>query len=90
MPAKSSLKETLVSARQAFLAVLVFSMCINFLMLAAPIHMLQIFDRVLSSRSTDTLLLLSLITVVAILTLALLDGIRSNIMMEKILISLKF
>ena len=71
-----------MSAKQAFLAVLLFSMCINFLMLAAPIHMLQIFDRVLSSRSTDTLLLLSVITVIAILTLALLDAIRSNVMIR--------
>ena len=31
-------------------------MRINLLMLAAPLYMLQVFDRVLTSRSVDTLL----------------------------------
>lgn len=46
-------------------------------MLTAPLYMLQVFDRVLASRSTDTLLMLSVIAGVALLTLAALDGVRS-------------
>ena len=46
-------------------------------MLTAPLYMLQVFDRVLASRSTDTLLMLSLIAGVALFTLAALEGVRS-------------
>ena len=49
-------------------------------MLAAPVYMLQVFDRVLSSRSTDTLLLLTLIIGVAMLAMAGLEAVRGNIM----------
>jgi len=74
------LGETLTAISRAFYAVVLFSLCINVLMLAAPVYMLQVFDRVLSSRSTDTLLLLTLIIGFAILTMAGLDAVRGNIM----------
>jgi len=49
----------LMACRGGFLAVALFSLCINLLMLTVPIYMLQLFDRVLGSGSTDTLLLLT-------------------------------
>ena len=55
----------------------IFSAGVNVLMLTAPLYMLQVFDRVLASRSTDTLLMLSLIAGVALFTLAALEGVRS-------------
>jgi PrtD family type I secretion system ABC transporter len=76
------LEETIYMARKGLYVVVLFSLCINVLMLAVPVYMLQIFDRVLSSRSTDTLMLLSIIIVLAILTLALLEAVRSNIMIK--------
>ena len=81
-PTQMLLKETLDKARKGLYTVVLFSLCINLLMLAAPIYMLQIFDRVLSSRSTDTLMLLSIIVVFAILTLTLLEAVRSNVMIR--------
>lgn len=51
-------------------------------MLAAPIYMLQVFDRVLSSGSTDTLFLLTVIIGIAILAMASLDAVRNNIMIR--------
>ena len=81
-PAQQLLKQTLTTAKQAFYAVVAFSFCINLLMLAAPIYMLQVFDRVLSSRSTDTLLLLTMIIGLAILTMAALEAVRSHIMVK--------
>ncbi len=75
-------RETLFEARKGLYVVIFFSMCINFLMLAAPIYMLQIFDRVLSSRSVDTLILLSVIIIFAILIMAILEAVRSNIMIK--------
>ena len=74
------LEETLAAVRSVFLVVLLFSLCINVLMLAAPIYMLQVFDRVLSSRSTDTLLLLTLIICTALVAMTGLDAVRGNIM----------
>ena len=66
----------MAASRRAFVAVALFSMCINVLMLTAPIYMLQVFDRVLASGSLDTLILLSAIAAFAILTLAALEAVR--------------
>ena len=73
---KLPLREALDACRGGFVAIAIFSMCINLLMLTAPLYMLQLFDRVLASRSGDTLVLLTIIAAVAILTLALLDAVR--------------
>ena len=45
---------------------LVFSVATNILLLAAPLHMLQIYDRVLSSGSSSTLLYLTIFVLVAL------------------------
>jgi ABC-type protease/lipase transport system fused ATPase/permease subunit len=45
-------------------------------MLTVPVYMLQLFDRVLMSRSFETLLVLSLMAGIALLALALLDIVR--------------
>jgi PrtD family type I secretion system ABC transporter len=45
-------------------------------MLTLPLYMLQVFDRVLSSRSTETLLALAGIAILALLTMAALEAIR--------------
>ena len=74
------LTETLAAIRGVFLVVVLFSLCINVLMLAAPVYMMQVFDRVLSSRSTDTLMLLTLIIGMALIAMAGLDAVRGNIM----------
>ena len=47
-------------SRLALIAVFVFSVFVNLLMLTAPLYMLQVYDRVLGSRSVETLLALSL------------------------------
>jgi PrtD family type I secretion system ABC transporter len=47
--------------------VLVFSVVINIVELTAPLYVLQVFDRVLSSKSGPTLIMLTVIAVVAIL-----------------------
>lgn len=71
------LKNTIDACRGAFAALAACSALVNVLMLTAPLYMLQVFDRVLTSRSTDTLLVLSLVAGAALLTLALLEGVRS-------------
>ena len=63
--------------RGAVLAAGLFSLGVNLLMLTVPLYMLQIFDRVLNSRSLDTLLALSIVAMGALVTLGLLDAVRS-------------
>src|SRR5262245_42863998 len=48
-------------ALRTFIAVGVFSVFVNLLMLTMPIYLFQISDRVLTSRSLDTLVMLSLL-----------------------------
>ncbi|MEL7481278.1 MAG: ATP-binding cassette domain-containing protein [Pseudomonadota bacterium] len=50
-------------APQHSLGILAFSLFVNLLLLVSPLYMLQIYDRVLTSGSTDTLIWLSLIAV---------------------------
>ena len=72
------LRETLAASRGGFAAVAVFSLFINVLMLTAPLYMLQLFDRVLTSRSVETLVMLTLIAGAALLALAALDALRGT------------
>jgi PrtD family type I secretion system ABC transporter len=57
-----------------------FSLAVNLLMLVSPIYMMQVFDHVLSSRSGDTLVMLTLVATLALVALAVIDGIRSQVL----------
>jgi PrtD family type I secretion system ABC transporter len=74
------LRATIAEGRTGFLAVAVFSFFLNLLMLVSPIYMMQVFDRVLSSGSTDTLIYLTLIALVAIAVLGALETLRNKVM----------
>ena len=54
-----------------------FSLVVNLLLLAMPLYMLQIYDRILPSRSIDTLMFLSIIAGGALVVLGLLEAVRS-------------
>ncbi|HZP76250.1 MAG TPA: type I secretion system permease/ATPase [Pseudolabrys sp.] len=69
----------LAECRQAFWTVALFSAAVNVLMLAGPLYMLQIYDRVLSSRSAPTLVALSLALVLAYTFQAAFDLIRTRL-----------
>ncbi|MEI8608178.1 type I secretion system permease/ATPase [Enterovibrio sp. Hal110] len=79
---ENQLKTTLEQCKKALLLVIAFSCVINLLVLAVPIYMLQIYDRVIGSRSIDTLLLLTVITVFALLTMAVLESVRTRVMVR--------
>jgi PrtD family type I secretion system ABC transporter len=68
--------------RRAFWSVAVFSAVVNILMLAGPLYMLQVYDRVLASRSVPTLIALTGLLVGALGFQALLDVIRSRIVVR--------
>jgi ABC-type protease/lipase transport system fused ATPase/permease subunit len=68
--------------RRAFAGVALFSGMVNLLMLAGPLYMLQIYDRVLNSRSVPTLVALSLFLVGAYAFQGALDLIRSRVVVR--------
>lgn len=70
----SDLHRALHACRQSFLAVGIFSLFINALMLVPPLYMLQVYDRVLTIRNAFTLLMLSLLAVTLLLVMGGLNG----------------
>ncbi len=72
----------LLGFRQAFLRVGAFSFVINLLMLLPAIYMLQIYDRVLVSRSSSTLILLTAIVLVLFILMSVLEYVRSGILVR--------
>lgn len=63
-----------------FAAALAFSLVINLALLAPSLYMLQVFDRVLATRSIETLVMLSLITAGALLLMFALDTVRARLL----------
>lgn len=66
--------------RVIILQVFLVSMVINILMLAGPLYMLQVYDRVLASQSIQTLIALTVLIVALYIFLVLFDILRSVIM----------
>ncbi|WP_228291450.1 type I secretion system permease/ATPase [Thiothrix litoralis] len=79
---KSELKGILDSFRTSFLYVGLFSLFINLLMLAPSFYMLQVYDRVMASRSVETLLMITLIMVWLFVTMGLLEYARSRMLVR--------
>ena len=75
-------KVALNTIRREFAFTALFSMAINLLMLVSPIFMLQIYDRILSSRNELTLLMIFIIAVVLLMVMGLLDIARSRLMVR--------
>ncbi|TBW12540.1 type I secretion system permease/ATPase [Azotobacter chroococcum subsp. isscasi] len=79
---RSELAETLFRLRRTFYALAVFSGVINLLMLTPAIYMLQVYDRALVSSNVTTLLMLTLLTVGLYVLLALLEVVRSSVLIR--------
>ena len=60
-PASSELSAALGACRRAFVATAVFSGMSNLLMLTGALFMLEVYDRILPSRSVPTLVALLLL-----------------------------
>lgn len=73
-------RDALRACRRYFLFAAVFSLAINLLYLASPLYMLQIYDRVVTSGSETTLVMLTLVLLAAFLALAGLDLVRAAIL----------
>lgn len=72
----------LAEAKRNLLIVAIFSFAANILVLAVPIYLFQISDRVLTSRSVDTLVMLTVIVLGLILAHVLLDMMRRFLLMR--------
>jgi len=75
----TALDRVLGSARRVIVPVGLFSMAFNLLGLAVPLYTMQIYDRVLTGGSRETLLYLVLVTVAALVAAAALDVLRSEV-----------
>ncbi len=79
---RSELTATLWAFRREFVVVGIFSMVANVLLLSPTIYMLQIYDRVMVSRSELTLLAVSLITLFLFAVAALAEWSRSRLLVR--------
>ena len=72
----------LQACRRHFMAVAAFSALLNLLFLVPMLYMLQVYDRVVPTRGQVTLLFLTLVLLFGLVTLALLDFVRSRLLVR--------
>ena len=78
----SPLTAAMRDCRQAFVATGVMSIFINITMLALPLYSIQVYDRVLTSRNSSTLVMLSLIVLVFLMLYGALEYVRSGLQLK--------
>lgn len=78
----ATLAAALQACRRHFLAAAGFSALINLLFLAPMLYMLQVYDRVVPTRGALTLLFVTLALAVALIAMALLDWVRSRLLVR--------
>jgi ATP-binding cassette, subfamily C, bacterial len=76
------LSDALRATRPGFFTAILFSFFINILAFVGPIYMLQVYDRVITSRNTTTLVVLTLIAAYLLIAYALLEKVRSAILVR--------
>ncbi|MEZ5913910.1 MAG: type I secretion system permease/ATPase [Paracoccaceae bacterium] len=76
----TELRKALGHSRGLILAVFLFSVFVNLLMLTGPLYMLQVYDRVLTSRSVETLVALSVLVTGLFFLMAVLDFARGRVL----------
>jgi ATP-binding cassette subfamily C exporter for protease/lipase len=79
---RDPLSTVMWSFKREFLTVAAFSMVVNLLMLTPTLYMLQVFDRVLLSRSELTLLVVSLLTIFLFGMMAFAEWARSILLVR--------
>lgn len=77
---RAELRQARREFRWLFRAAALFSVFVNLLMLTGPIFMLQVYDRVLGSRSQETLLALFILMAFLFATMGLLDYVRGRVL----------
>jgi len=80
--AASELWDSFRAYRNVFLGVGAISMFINLLMLVSPLYMMQVYDRVLSSRNQTTLVMITIAAILLYVLYASLEALRSRAMVR--------
>ena len=82
MSASNPLQQAYRKFRAIFGATILFSFFVNLLMFVGPLYMLQIYDRVLSSRNEMTLAVITAIAVALLITYGTLEFVRSRMLVR--------
>ena len=77
---RSELKDALLAQRPFFRSAMFFSFFTNLLVMVPTIYMLEVYDRVVDSRSVMTLAVLTLITIALLAVMEILEWVRHEIM----------
>ena len=78
----SELEKALKKVKSSFIAIGVYSFFLNILMLSSTIYMLAVYDVVMPSKSLDTLLVVTLVILIFFVGMALLEYVRSKILIH--------
>ncbi|SDE41057.1 type I secretion system permease/ATPase [Belnapia rosea] len=78
-PRRTQLDQAVAACRSTAWVLALFGLASNVLMLAPPLYMLQVYDRVMVSGAIETLIMLTAMTAGALLVFGLLDATRSAI-----------
>lgn len=78
--AATDLDDAVSACRSTAWSLGLFSLATNLLMLAPPLYMLQVYDRVMTTGHVETLVVLTLLTAGALLVYGLLEALRSAVL----------
>jgi ATP-binding cassette, subfamily C, bacterial len=81
-PDHDVMRTAVASTAPVFVSVIVFSLFINLLLFVSPLYMLQIYDRVLTSRSEPTLVALTVLAAFLLIVYATLEMLRSRLLVR--------
>ena len=76
------LHDAMRGTRAGFVSAIIFSLFINVLAFVGPLYMLQIYDRVITSRNVTTLIVLTTIAAFLLISYALLEKVRSAVLVR--------
>lgn len=79
---EKSLRKGVAAVRSNMILVLIVTLATNLLILSIPIYLFQISDRVLTSRSVDTLVMLTIVIAGAVILQATFDAVRRFMLMR--------
>ena len=80
--APTQLDRAIRNTRPAIVVAVIFSLFINLLALVSPLYMLQVYDRVLSSRNVLTLVFITVIAVFLYLVYGALEALRTQVLVR--------